>query len=99
MLLSALRADRKYVVAAGRLVQAGAGSYELPLADQERMYALCERWMAKWRQFAAATRNSALLADGAAPITGATPPKAGGSTSTSGRTPRRRGQSRTLVRG
>ena len=59
-----LRADVKYVLVAGRLAPARVGAPLHALAagprgdarvaaDSERMWALCEGWMAAWRAHAA----------------------------------------------
>jgi hypothetical protein len=49
-----LRADRKYVMRHGTLVEAGAGAHvPLPEAEQERMFVLCARWLELWREDAA----------------------------------------------
>jgi hypothetical protein len=46
-----LRPDRKYVMRHGELTEADAGSHHpLPEAEQERMFALCARWLEVWRE-------------------------------------------------
>lgn len=48
-----LAADRKYVLAAGELVPAGAGAPRTIFHAQERMWEVCDGWMAVWRAAAA----------------------------------------------
>lgn len=55
-----LRPDVKYVLWGGGLRPTTAAVWPLSLADQERMHALVQQWLALWREHAAASERSEL---------------------------------------
>ena len=63
---ASLRSDKKYVTHAGALVPAVDGAHALPLADQERMFKLCQEWMRVWQAHAA----ESLRTRGTPPVVG-----------------------------